>query len=110
VTWVILKVFIAAIVISFTSWLAGKRPGLAGFIIALPISSMIALALTYFEHRDAEKAILFARSIVLAVPISLLFFIPFLLADRIRLPFAFLYFGGILLLGIGYLAHRSFVS
>lgn len=40
----LLKIGIATIVIGFASWLAGKKPELAGFIIALPIVSLLALA------------------------------------------------------------------
>jgi len=37
------KVLIAGIIISFASWLSGQYPKLSGFIIALPISSLIAI-------------------------------------------------------------------
>jgi hypothetical protein len=45
----ILKIGIAATVIGFTSWLSGKKPELAGFIIALPIASLLALAFSQIE-------------------------------------------------------------
>jgi len=38
----IIKVFAAALIIAFTSWLSGKKPELAGFIIALPMVSILA--------------------------------------------------------------------
>jgi hypothetical protein len=50
-----LKLFLSAGVIAFTSWLAGRRPGLAGFILALPISSLLALAFTQVQFQDSEK-------------------------------------------------------
>jgi len=34
----IVKILISALLIAFASWLAGKKPVLAGFIIALPSS------------------------------------------------------------------------
>lgn len=52
--WVFVKVGIAAGVITFASWLAGKKPELAGFIIALPIASLIALVFSYMEHKDGS--------------------------------------------------------
>ena len=56
-----LKLAIAAGVIAFGSWLSGKRPELAGFIVALPLASLLALAFSYFEHRDSEASIVFAK-------------------------------------------------
>ncbi len=108
--WSILKVFIAGTVISLTSTLAGRLPALAGFILALPISSMIALALAQVEHQDVSRTAAFARSILFSVPLSLLFFVPFLFAERLRAPFWVLYGSGLLLLGVGYLLHQRWSS
>ena len=54
-----LKIILAAIIIAFASWLSGQNPKLAGFIIALPLVSLIAIAFSYYEHNDIEKTILF---------------------------------------------------
>jgi hypothetical protein len=75
-------------------------------LLALPLSSLIALAFSYAEHQDPTKSVAFAQSIFVGVPVSLLFFLPFLLADRLRLPFPVLYGLGLLLLGMGYFLHR----
>ena len=40
----IAKVIGAALIIAFASWLSGQNPKLAGFIIALPLVSLIAIA------------------------------------------------------------------
>ena len=66
-----LKIVLAAIIIAFASWLSGQNPKLAGFIIALPLVSLIAIALSYYEHNDIEKTVLFTKSILIAVPVSL---------------------------------------
>ena len=52
-----LKIFFSSLIISFASWLSFKKPQLAGFIIALPLISIIALAFSYLEHKDFEKTI-----------------------------------------------------
>ena len=49
----IAKLLITASVIVFSSWLSQKRPDLAGFIIALPLASLLALALAHLQHGDA---------------------------------------------------------
>ena len=56
------KVLIAGVIISFASWLSGQYPKLSGFIIALPIASLIAIIFSYYEHQDVEKTVTFTKS------------------------------------------------
>lgn len=104
--WAIGKVLIASVVISVSSSLAAKRPALAGFLVALPLSSLLALALGYVEVGDTARAAAFARSIFWAVPLTLTFFVPFLFAERLKLPFWGLYALGLVLLTASYFLHR----
>ncbi len=103
----ILKVGIAALLIGFTSWLSGKKPELAGFIIVLPIASLLALAFSYVEHKDAAASIAFAKSILIGVPVSWLFFAPFFFADRLGGNFWLCYGVGLALLAVGFFIHRA---
>jgi hypothetical protein len=96
---ILLKIFAAGVLIASASHLAGKNPSLAGFIIALPLTSMIALLFAYLEHRDMAKINEFATAIVVSVPLSLIFFVPFVLNKWIRFSFPIAF-----LLGIGMLA------
>lgn len=105
-----LKIVISATFISLASWLSAKRPDLAGFIIALPIASLLALAFSHLEHRDAATSITFAKSILLAVPASYLFFVPFFLAERFSLGFWTCYGAGLALLAIGYALHQGIIK
>ena len=73
-SWAIGKVILAAVVISFASWLANKKPGVAGFIIALPLATILALLFNYTQFQDTEKSVQFARSVFLSIPLSLTFF------------------------------------
>ena len=107
--WQVAKVAIAAILIAGASWLSGKRPDWAGFIVALPLTTLLALAFSHLEYNDAENSVAFAKSILIAVPLSLVFFIPFLLASVWKLPFWANYFIGIGLLVLGFFVH-SYVS
>jgi hypothetical protein len=102
----ILKVIIVSCVIVFTSWLAQKKPALAGFIIALPIASMLALMFTYAETKDSVASITFAKSILTAVPISYLFFLPFFLSEKLKIDFIGTYILGVILLILGYYIHQ----
>ncbi len=105
-----LKIGIAAIVIGFASWLSGKKPELAGFIIALPIASLLALAFSYIEFKDASASIIFAKSILIGVPVSWLFFAPFFFADKLGGNFWLCYSIGIVLLAVGFFIHRYIMS
>ncbi len=102
----VLNVLVSALVISFASWLSGRLPTLAGFFVALPIASMLVLPLSYNEHRSAEASILLAKSIFIAIPISLAFFLPFLLSERLSLTFWQAYAAGCLALPLGFFIHR----
>ena len=106
----IIKLVAISSIITFSSWLAGKRPELAGFIIAMPITSMIALAFSYIENKDSLASITFAKSILIGVPVSWLFFLPFFLAERFGLGFWVAYISGLLLLVAGYFIHRFLVG
>ena len=99
------KVVVAAILISFVSWLSGKKTGLAGFLTALPLTTLLALAFSHLEWGDSKQSVEYAKSVFVAVPVSLLFFIPFLLAQKLHLSFWGCYLSGIGLLGVGYFVH-----
>jgi hypothetical protein len=103
----VLNVLVSAMVISFASWLSGKFPTLAGFFVALPLATMLVLPLSYQEHRDASATILMAKSIFIAIPVSLLFFVPFLLTERLSLGFWQAYALGCGALPVGFFIHRT---
>ena len=102
-----LKTVGAALVTAFSAWLAGKKPQLAGFIVALPMVSIIALLFSYLEHRDSYASITFAKSIMIGVPVSWLFFLPFFLAERLNYGFWLSYVLGLMLLVLGFFIHTA---
>ena len=104
------KVLLAALVIAFASWLSGKKPELSGFIIALPIASIIAIAFSYLEHKNPENTVIFAKSILVGIPVSYLFFLPFFFAKNFNMNFWLIYGLGIILLLIGYFVHKYITS
>lgn len=104
------KIGLSALIIAFASWLSGKRPEFAGFIVALPLVTLLTLAFSHMEYKDTENVVIFAKSIFTAIPLTLLFFVPFLLADRIPFGFWGLYAMGLIMLAIAYFAHRWVMS
>lgn len=104
------KIFLSALVIAAASWLSGKYPKLAGFIIALPLATLIALVLSYTEHKNAETTITFAKSILIGVPASYLFFLPFFFAKSFNMNFWLIYATGLALLVVAFFIHKHIVS
>ena len=106
----LIKILFAGFIIAISSWLAGQYPKIAGFIIALPLASLIAVIFSYVEHNDPEKSITFAKSILVGVPISYLFFLPFFFAKSLGMNFWLIYSIGFALLIIGFFIHKYIVS
>lgn len=100
------KIGVAALIIAFASWLSAKKPELAGFITALPLVSILAIAFSYIQYQDAATTAQYARSIIFAVPISWLFFFPFFFIEKWDLNFWLSYGVGLLLLVAGYFLHQ----
>jgi hypothetical protein len=105
-----LKVIISTSVIIFASWLAGKKPELAGFITALPLVSIIAIALSYWQNHDPAASSQYAKSIILAVPVSWLFFVPFFFTEKLGINFWSAWAAGLVLLAAGYFIHQGIMK
>ncbi|MDP3920377.1 MAG: hypothetical protein Q8R76_06190 [Candidatus Omnitrophota bacterium] len=99
------KVIMSALIITGASWLSGKKPFLAGFLIALPLMSMLAILFSYLQYRDMDKVNQFASSILVAVPLSLCFFVPFLLNRWLKMNFVMTFGAGLIFLGVAFFIH-----
>ncbi|TVQ81749.1 MAG: hypothetical protein EA357_11985 [Micavibrio sp.] len=108
--WAVAKIMIAACIISLASWMSGKWPHVAGFVVALPLTTILALLFSYAEYQSPETSITFARNIFLAIPASLLFFVPFLAAGVLHLSFWQCYISGLILLAAGYFGYQYLVG
>ena len=104
--WFLTKVLLAGLIIAFASWLAGRKPVLAGFIVALPLISMLAIIFSYVEFKDMNKINQFTSSIFVAIPLSLTFFIPFRLNKWLKMNFTITYGLAIICLILAYFVHH----
>jgi hypothetical protein len=102
-----LNVLVSAFTIATAAALSSRYPVSAGFLVALPLSTMLVLPLSYSQHGDATATFTFAKSILLAIPITFLFFTPLLLAERLGLSFWLAYLAGCALLPVGFLVHAA---
>lgn len=95
------KVLISALAIAAATELAKKDVFWGAVLIALPLASILAMSWLYLETRDDALVARFARDVLALIPVSLLFFAPFLLESRTRLGFVPNLLVGITLLGVG---------
>lgn len=103
---VFVNVVLTAIVVGLAAWLSDRWPGKAGFLVSLPLSTMLVLPLAHRQGGDIENTAAFARSILIAVPITLTFLVPFALAPRWGLSFGKAYAIGLAFLAAGFLVHH----
>lgn len=106
----IFQIIFSALLLTFSAWLSKKNPQAAGFLIALPLATMIVLPFSYWTHGDSKVSVQLAQEVLKAIPISLTFFIPFALAGRFDLGFWQAYASGLLLLLIFYGISRFLVG
>lgn len=102
----ILKAILSGFLIVLAAGLAGRKPTLAGFIIAMPLMSMLSILFSYLQYRDMAKINQFANSILVGVPLSLTFFTPFLLNRWLKMNFFATYSLAIGCLILAYLVHH----
>ncbi|MFM8332956.1 MAG: hypothetical protein ACKN9T_14825 [Candidatus Methylumidiphilus sp.] len=97
----LLKLSLSLAVILASAEAAKRLPALGAFIVALPLVSMLSMGWLYWDTRDAAKVSAYAREIFYLVPLSLLFFLPFLLEPHSHWPF-WLNFGlGLAVMALG---------
>ena len=106
----LVKVLISALVIALASELAKRDSFWGALLVALPLTSILAISWLYAETRDNLLVTRFARDIFLLVPGSLLFFLPFLLETKTRLGFLPNLLAGLVLLALAVWGMRRVLS
>lgn len=82
-----LKIFLSLAIILAAAEAAKRSAFWGALIVALPLTSMLAMLWLYWDTRDAAKVSAFARDIFYLIPPSLVFFLPFLAEPRTHWPF-----------------------
>jgi hypothetical protein len=103
---VVINVVLSALVIGVAAWLSGRFPRAAGFLVSLPLATMLVLPMAHLQHKDTERTVEFAKSILIAVPVVMLFLLPFILAVRFGLSFWLSYVLACLWLIPAFFLHR----
>jgi hypothetical protein len=106
----LVKVVLSALVIALASEIAKRDSFWGAVLVALPLTSILAISWLYAETRDNLLVTRFARDIFLLVPGSLLFFLPFLLETKTRLGFVPNLLAGLVLLALAVWGMRRVLS
>ena len=106
----VIKVLLSAIVLVIAGELAKRDTFWGAALIALPLASILAMTWLWIETRDDARVAQFGRDILLLVPVSLLFFLPFVFEARTRLGFTVNLVIGLVLLAAGVTAMRRWAG
>lgn len=105
----IAKVLVSAVMIGAATEVAKRHPFWGAVIIALPLTSILAMSWLYAETRDNLLLTQFAKDIFVIVPVSLVFFLPFLLEKKTSLGFIANMLVGLALLAVAVGLLRRFM-
>ncbi|MEM9739425.1 MAG: hypothetical protein AAF829_06110 [Pseudomonadota bacterium] len=84
---IVLKGLVTAAFIVFVSEVAKRSTLLAALLVAMPLATMMTVALTYFDTRDAELSTRFATTTFYLIGPGVVFFILLPLLQRLGAPF-----------------------
>jgi hypothetical protein len=87
ILWNILRVAIAATTIVAAAELAKRYPRYGGLLLSLPIVSILAFIMGWFQHRDLPAISALAKETVVLVLLGVPFFIPLIFAARLGIGF-----------------------
>jgi hypothetical protein len=107
---IVLKIALSVAVLLAAVELAKRDTFLGALVIVLPLTSMLAIVLLYNDTGDAARVSRYAREIFYLVPVSLLFFLPFLFEPRTHLPFWGNFAAGIVLMAAAAAAIRFLIK
>ena len=66
----------------------------------------LLISVTFSQLSHIEKTVLFTKSILVAIPVSYLFFLPFFFAKFFNMNFLMIYGAGLGLIIIGFFIHK----
>ena len=87
IAWNIVRVVVVAITVVVVAELSKRHPRYGALLLSLPIVSILAFLLSWFQHRDLSSVSQLARETLVLVPLGLPFFVPFAFAARWGLDF-----------------------
>jgi hypothetical protein len=94
-TWNIVRVVFVAIIVVAVAELSKRYPRYGALLLSLPIVSILAFLLSWFQHRDLFAISQLSRETLVLVSLGLPFFVPFALSTRLHTGFWSCFVAGI---------------
>jgi hypothetical protein len=85
--WNVLRVAIAAAIIVAVAELSKRYPRHGALLLSLPILSILAIAMSWFQYHDLPAISKLAKETLVLVLLGLPFFVPLIFANRLGLGF-----------------------
>ena len=95
--WNIVRVLLVSAIVVAVAELSKRHPRVGALLLSLPIVSILAILLGWFQHHDLPAISRLARETLVLVPLGLPFFIPLAFAQRLGLDFWSSFIAGLLL-------------
>jgi len=80
--WWIIQAMTIGVLVMFVSSIMSKMPRAAAFALSFPITSVIAFVVSWLRFHDADAIARLAREILIIIPLTLVFFVPFIFLHR----------------------------
>ena len=97
ILWNGVRVVLVAITVVAVAELSKRYPRYAAILLSLPLISILAFLLSWFQYRDLPAIARLSRETLILVPLGLPFFIPFVFAARLGLNFWSAFLAGVAL-------------
>lgn len=98
--WNSVRVALVAITIVMVAELSKRYPRFGALLLSLPIVSLLAFLVSWFQHRDLSAISRLSRETLILVPLGLPFFLPLAFAERLHLGFWSAFAAGIVLASV----------
>ena len=85
--WNIGRVLLVAAIVVVVAELSKRYPRLGALLLSLPIVSLLATLVAWFQHHDLPAISRLSRETLILVPLGLPFFVPLAFAQRLGLDF-----------------------
>src|SRR4051794_35528093 len=87
IVWNIIRIGIAAATIVAVAELSKRFPRYGALLLSLPIISIVAFAMSWYQYRDLSAISKLAKETLILVPLGLPFFVPLMLSKQLGLSF-----------------------
>jgi len=100
ILWNVVRVLLVAMIVAAVGDVSRRYPRAGALLLSLPIVSILAFLVSWFQHHDLTSISQLARETLILVPLGLPFFIPLACAPRLGMGFGWAFGTGVILASI----------